>query len=212
MLERFTPYPEEGSCAIGTQSFCVALTRDHHGRHPHQCPEVVSLTRRATSCLVPLEEELVLCIPQSPNLCDIECPDTSCTQVFANRLSSGALEHFPTLAGLTQGNPTDSHATHHDDAALRLDAKQSPHLSQKSNRETKLSGIVVVCRHHRRGHCTGHTSPVLAQHTVMHQSCQLLLTLCKISTITFETEVSSALTVLAFSASLSASCSPDSNA
>ena len=56
---------------------------------------------------------------------------------------------FPTLAGLTQGHPTDSHATHHDDAALRLDAKQSPHLNQQSNRETKLSEIVVVCRHHR---------------------------------------------------------------
>ena len=26
------------------QSFCVALTRDHHVRHLHQCPEVVSLT------------------------------------------------------------------------------------------------------------------------------------------------------------------------
>ena len=38
--------------------------------------------------------------------------------------------------------------THHDDAALRLDAKQSPHLSQQSNRETKLFEIVVVCRHH----------------------------------------------------------------
>ena len=57
-------------------------------------------------------------------------------------------EHFSTLAGLTQGHPTDSHATHHDDAALRLDAKQSPYLSQQSNRETKLFEIVVVCRHH----------------------------------------------------------------
>ena len=51
-------------------------------------------------------------------------------------------------SGLTQGHPTDSHATHHDDAALRLDAKQSPRLSQQSNREAKMSEIVVVCRHH----------------------------------------------------------------
>ena len=54
----------------------TALTRDHHVRHLHQCPEVVSLTRQATSCLVPSEEELVLCIPQSANLCGIEYPDT----------------------------------------------------------------------------------------------------------------------------------------
>ena len=70
------------------QSFCVALTRDHHVRHLHQCPEVVSLTRQATTCLVPSEEELVLCIQESANLCDIEYPDTSYTQVFANRLQS----------------------------------------------------------------------------------------------------------------------------
>ena len=80
---------------------------------------------------MPLEEELVLCIPQSANLCDIEYPDTSGTQVFAIRLPSWALEHFSTLAGLTQGHPTDSHATHHDDVAVRLDAKQSPYLSQQ---------------------------------------------------------------------------------
>ena len=44
----------------------------------------------------------------------------------ANRIPSSAQEHFSTLAGSTQDHPTDSHATHHDDAALRLDAKQSP--------------------------------------------------------------------------------------
>ena len=70
------------------QNFCVALTRGHHVRHLHQCPEVASLSQQATSCLVPSEVELVLCIPQSANLCDIEYPDTSCTQVFANRLPS----------------------------------------------------------------------------------------------------------------------------
>ena len=72
------------------QSFCVVLTRDHHVRHLHQCPEIVSLTRRATSCPVPSEKELILCIPQSANICDIEYPDTS------------ALEHFSSLAGFTE--------------------------------------------------------------------------------------------------------------
>ena len=70
------------------QSFCVAMTRGHHVRHLHQCPEVVSLSRQATWCQVPSKEELVLCIPQSANLCDITHPDTSCTQVFASRLPS----------------------------------------------------------------------------------------------------------------------------
>ena len=129
------------------QNFCVAVTRDHHVRHPHQCPEVVSLTRRASSCQVPLQGRLVLCTPQSANLCDTAHPDTSYKQVFASRIPSSTKEHFSTLAGLTQGHPTDSHATHHDDAALRLDAKQSPHLNQQSNRETKLAENVVVCRH-----------------------------------------------------------------
>ena len=125
-IQKSVPVPPSQS----RQNFCVALTRGHHVRHLHQCPGVVSLTRRATSCLVLLEEELVLCIPQSASLCDIEYPDTPSTQVFVNRLPSWAPQHFSTLAGLTQGHPTDSRATRHDDAALSLDAKQSLHLSQ----------------------------------------------------------------------------------
>ena len=55
-------------------------------------------------------------------------------------------ERKSTLAGLTQGHSTDTHAIHHDDVAHRLDAKQSLPLNQQSNRETKLSENVVVCR------------------------------------------------------------------
>ena len=100
---------------------------------------------------------------QSANLSDIQHPEPSCNHVFANRIPSSALEHFSTLAGL----PTDSHATHHDDAALRLDATQAPRLSQQSNQETKLFEIVVACRHHRVDrpgydfHGDSHTGEVL---------------------------------------------------
>ena len=104
--------------------FASFLTRDHHVRHP----KVVSLTRQATSCLELSEEELVLCIPQSANLCDVEQhvlhPGVRQSTSF---MSAGALFNS---ASLIQGHPTDSHATHHDDAALRLDAKQSPQLGR----------------------------------------------------------------------------------
>ena len=89
-LVRFTPDTRRGFlCRLQCrQSFCVVLTGGHRVRHVHQCPEVVSLTRQTSMCLVPSEEVLVLCIPQSANLCGIEHFDTSCTQVFANRLAS----------------------------------------------------------------------------------------------------------------------------
>ena len=63
---------------IPVRSFCV-LTRDHHVRHLHQCPGVY---------FVDATGQLVLCIPQSASLNDIEYLDTSCTQVFANQLPS----------------------------------------------------------------------------------------------------------------------------
>ena len=79
------------------QNFCVVLTRGHHVRHLHESPEVVSLSQQAT-CQEPLQGELVLSIPQSANLCVTAHPDTSCNQVFANRIPSSAQEHFSTLA------------------------------------------------------------------------------------------------------------------
>ena len=93
------------------------------------------------------------------NLCDIAHADTSCNQVFANRIPSPAPEHFSTLANSTQDHPTETHATHHDDAALRLDAKQSPHLSLQSSRETKLATLMQGSLDHtsvqlnQKNHC-----------------------------------------------------------
>ena len=49
-----------------------------------------------------------------------------------------------TLAGLTQSHPTDSHATRHDDAALRLDAKQSLQLSQQTEKLSFLKSWLFV--------------------------------------------------------------------
>ena len=100
-------------------------------RHLHQCPQVVSLTRQATSFLAPQEEELVLCSLQSADICD-EYLDTSCTQVFSPIDFRALSVHFSTLAGLIQGHRTDSHVSHHDDGALRLDTQQSPRLTQQS--------------------------------------------------------------------------------
>ena len=64
-LARFKAFSASASAC--RQSFCVVLTRGHHVRHLYQCPEVVSLTRQATSCRVPSEEERFLCTPQSVN-------------------------------------------------------------------------------------------------------------------------------------------------
>ena len=94
------------------QDFCVALTRGHHVRRLHQCPEVVSLSQQSTSCQIPLQGKFVPCIPQSANLCDTAHPDTSCNQMFANRIPSSAQEHFSTRKfdsrssnGLTRHSP-----------------------------------------------------------------------------------------------------------
>ena len=80
-FERFTQDPEEGSCAIGTVSSAVSselLCRfGSWSSRASSAPVSRSLSQQATSCQVPSEEELLLCIPQSANLCGIAHPDTS---------------------------------------------------------------------------------------------------------------------------------------
>ena len=149
-FERFTPDPEEGSYAIGTVSSELLCRFDSWSSRASSAPVsrsrfVIATGHIVSGTVVGRTRSL---LPHSANLCDIAHPDTSCTQVFTNSTSVMGARALPTLAGLTQGHPTDSHATHHDDAALRLDAKQSPHLSQQSNRETKFAETAVVCRHH----------------------------------------------------------------
>ena len=75
------------------ENLCVALTRGLRAHRLHQCPEVSSSSQLATSGQVPLQGELFLCILQSANLRDTESPDTSCNQVFANRIPSSEQEH-----------------------------------------------------------------------------------------------------------------------
>ena len=150
-FERFTPDPEEGSCAIGTVSSELLSRSDSWFFTCVICTSVQKSFRcrnRPHSVRYRCKENSFSAFHRVPTLCDVAHPDRSCNQVFANHIPSSAQEHFSTLASSTQDHPTDSHATHHDDA-LRLDANQSPHLSQKSNRGTRLSEIVVVSRHHR---------------------------------------------------------------
>ena len=132
MLERLTPEPDEGSCAIGVAS---SLRR------------FASSSQLATSCRVPLQGELFLFILQSANLCDTARPDTFCNQVSSNRIPSPAPEPLSPRTNSTRDHPKDSHATHHDDAVLRRDATRSLHLSFQSDHETMLAENVVVCRH-----------------------------------------------------------------
>ena len=149
-FERFTPDPEESSRAIGTESSELLCRFDTWSSRASSAPVSRSRFVVATGHIV---SGTVARRTRSPH--SAECQPFVIPHKLtrlATRCSPIAFRHQrKSTSQLSQVRLRIIQRTHTPLTMMTLHsvwkAKQSPHLSQQSVRETKLAEIVVVCRH-----------------------------------------------------------------